>query len=385
MDLIGVVDKILFIVFAVNITYLLLFSLFSCKKSKKIVGNASVKKKIAILIPSYKEDKVIEECVESCLAQNYPKDLYDVIVISDRMTEETNMKLAFLPIKLIKVYFENSTKSKALNLAMSLLGDYDIALVLDADNVIGRDFLLRINTSFVEGGNRIVQAHRVAKNTNTSVALLDAVSEEINNSIFRKGHFNAGFSAALIGSGMAFEYALFKKVMCSIDAVGGFDRALELTLLYKKEKIAYLEDAYVYDEKVQNRKDFSGQRRRWLSAQLHYFYSFLKFLPNAVKGKRWDFCDKLFQQMGVPRIILLGVVPMLAILFSFYNFEYGVKWWIIYLVLIISLLLAIPRKLYTLRLLKAIGKLPYLFFFMFLNLFRLKDANKKFIHTSHGI
>lgn len=89
--------------------------------------------------------------------------------------------------------------------------------------------------------------------------------------------------------------------------------------------------------------------------------------------------------MGVPRIILLGVVPMLAILFSFYNFEYGVKWWIIYLVLIISLLLAIPRKLYTLRLLKAIGKLPYLFFFMFLNLFRLKDANKKFIHTSHGI
>ena len=47
------------------------------------------------------------------------------------------------------------------------------------------------------------------KDTNTAV--LDAVSEEINNSIFRKGHTRLGFSSGLSGSGMAFEYDLFKR------------------------------------------------------------------------------------------------------------------------------------------------------------------------------
>lgn len=78
---------------------------------------------------------------------------------------------------------------------------------------------------------QVVQTHRVAKNLNTNMAYLDAISEEINNSIFRLGHVNLGMSAALIGSGMAFEYSLFYKAMMSNTSVGGFDRVLEMKLL----------------------------------------------------------------------------------------------------------------------------------------------------------
>lgn len=66
------------------------------------------------------------------------------------------------------------------------------------------------------------------------MAYLDAISEEINNSIFRLGHVNLGMSAALIGSGMAFEYSLFYKAMMSNTSVGGFDRVLEMKLLYHR-------------------------------------------------------------------------------------------------------------------------------------------------------
>jgi cellulose synthase/poly-beta-1,6-N-acetylglucosamine synthase-like glycosyltransferase len=46
-----------------------------------------------------------------------------------------------LPIKLIEVSFDKSTKSKTLNKAMATLDqDYDIAVVLDADNVMAPDF-----------------------------------------------------------------------------------------------------------------------------------------------------------------------------------------------------------------------------------------------------
>jgi cellulose synthase/poly-beta-1,6-N-acetylglucosamine synthase-like glycosyltransferase len=72
-----------------------------------------------------------------------------------------------------------------------------------------KSFLQDIADAF-DNGMEVVQAHRIAKNTDTSVALLDACSEEINNAIFRKGQVAVGFSANLIGSGMAFKYSWFK-------------------------------------------------------------------------------------------------------------------------------------------------------------------------------
>jgi hypothetical protein len=71
-------------------------------------------------------------------------------------------------------------------------------------------FLERIAQDF-DKGYTVIQGHRVAKNTNTSVAVLDAISEEINNHIFRKGHCAAGVSSALIGSAMALEYTFLRK------------------------------------------------------------------------------------------------------------------------------------------------------------------------------
>ena len=147
---------------------------------------ATKHKRFAILIPAYKEDAVIHECVHSCLQQDYPVDHFETIVISDRMQPETNASLAALPIRLVEVHFEKSTKSKSLNVGMAAIGDdFDIALVLDADNVIPSDYLSDINDLFANPDVEAVQTHRIAKNMNNDMALLDAVSEEINNTIFR--------------------------------------------------------------------------------------------------------------------------------------------------------------------------------------------------------
>ena len=47
------------------------------------------------------------------------------------------------------------------------------------------------------------------------VALLDAMSEEININLFRRGPALAGLSAAPIGSGMAFETAIIREILSS--------------------------------------------------------------------------------------------------------------------------------------------------------------------------
>lgn len=381
------VEAILFIVFLINIAYLLFFAIASYGKTKRIDQISSGdRKRIAILIPAYKEDLVVLECVHSCLQQKYPADKYDTIVISDKMKDETNATLSDLPIILVKVFFENSTKAKALNYAMKQIGDdYDIAVVLDADNIINTDFLERINDAFSNPHIQILQAHRMAKNLNTNLSVLDAASEEINNGIFRLGHANVGLSAALIGSGMAFGYSLFKNIMLTIDAVGGFDRALELSLLKEGKRIYYLPDVEVLDEKVQNHANFSNQRRRWLSAQIHYLTQYIGDIPSALLKGNWDFCDKVFQQMSIPRILLLGMTFVLATFFSFVNLIIALRWWALFVVLVIALLMVIPKSLFNKRLLIALLDLPYSFILMCRNLFRLKGANKKFIHTSHGV
>mgnify|MGYP001120726679 CR=1 FL=1 len=64
--------------------------------------------------------------------------------------------------------------------------------------------------------------------------------------------------------------------------------------------------------------------------------------------------------------------------------EASIKWGILVLAQIMAMLLPIPRKLLNRQLLKAVLKVPQLAFVMAGNLFKLKGANKKFIHTEHG-
>ena len=382
-----ILDWILYVLFAINILYLLVYSLASLRRRPAKMAPAEEHKRIALLIAAYREDAVIMDTVQACLVQDYPSDRYDVVVISDHMRPSTNEKLRALPIKLLQVDFEKSTNTKSLKAALEYLGkdSYDIALIIDADNIVNSSYLVELNSAFAYPKVQVVQTHRIAKNLNTNMAYLDAISEEINNSIFRLGHVNLGMSAALIGSGMAFEYSLFYKAMMSNTSVGGFDRVLEMKLLYHRIFFHYLPDTYVLDEKIQKTKNVYQQRRRWLSAQYYSFGEFVNHLFPAIRDRKWDFCDKLFQQASFSRVLLLGFTFIFSVCFSIWFPALAYKWWVIFGVLLLALAVAIPRRFWKWRLVKAICFVPYSFLLMFINLFRLKEANKKFIHTAHGI
>lgn len=347
----------------------------------------------AVLIPGYKEDGVIVDVARNALNQSYPQAHYEVVVIADSFRQDTLEELSKLPIRLIEVSFDQSTKARALNRAMEVIGDdYDVALILDADNVMKPDFIQRIDRSF-DRGFRVVQGHRIAKNLNTSMAVLDGLSEEINNHFFRKGHRVLGFSSALIGSGMAFDYSLFKARMAQIHAIGGFDKELELTMLREGIRIDYVPEAEVLDEKVQQESAFGNQRKRWLSAQFIYFRRFAGsgFREFFLRGNL-DFLDKVYQMISPPRILHLGFVVLMAAITLSVGWIWPSSvllvrfplWGTAALLTVLAYLFATPRSYFSLKTVKATGKLPLAFALMFLNLFRLKGANKKFIHTPHG-
>ena len=390
MFILNVIQILIIVMLGLSTLYIFVFSLAGLFYRQQPYAENVKSRKIAVLIPGYKEDDVIIEVASEALRQNYPTALYDVVIIADSFQPETLVKLRELPIKVIEVSFDKSTKSKALNKALEQLGNsYDIAVVLDADNVMAKDFLTKINAAF-ERDYLAIQGHRAAKNMNTSLALLDAVSEEINNHIFRKGHRVLGLSSAIIGSGMAFRYDYFKEMMSSVTAIGGFDKEIELKMLKAGHKIDYLDDAYVYDEKVQKAEVFSNQRRRWLSAQLHYFrQDFLSSLRDLFLKGNVDYFDKAVQFIQPPRILLLGAVLIFGTLFLLVNYLldnnmlYMVLWVVVISACVLSFLFSIPRSFYNSKTARALASLPKGMFLMMGSLLKIKGANKKFIHTKH--
>ena len=380
------IDAVLFLLFLIAVLYLFIFAAYSKKKAVYSYPKANKKHRYAILFPAYMEDDVIVDSVQSFFKQDYPRELYDVIVISDQMREDTIARLEGITAMVTQISDPISTKIYALQKAIEYIEDnklsYDMVVVLDADNVVKPHFLEKINDAFYSGCQAI-QTHRVAKNRDTNTAVLDAISEEINNSIFRKGHTRLGFSSSLSGSGMAFEYDLFKKITRGIDEIGE-DKHMERKLLLQNIYIEYLEDVYTYDEKVRGKKEFYNQRRRWLATQFSNLFSGISQLPGAMLSGKWDYCDRLFQWMMPPRVLLLGFVILIACFLTVINIFLSIKWWGLLLFIGITFSLAVPDYLVDRQFKRAIISLPILFFLMFLNLFRLRGGSKKFIHTKHS-
>lgn len=385
-EIIHVFEIILWFIIAGSVAYVVFFaiiSLFYEKEDRIAIHAAALSNrmtKFLILYPAYKEDKVIIHAVEQFLQQNYPKELYTVIVISDHMHPETNEQLSKLPITLLQPTFEKSSKAKAMQFAIENVNtDYDNIVILDADNVVRPEFLSQLNVlcSVYDA----IQCHRCAKNANNDVAVLDGASEEINNTIFRKAHNRLGLSSALIGSGMCFKYDLFKENVFKLTTAGE-DREMEALLLHQGIFIKYASEIHVFDEKVSNQDNFQRQRMRWMTAQVQSLISQLPKVPKALLHGNINFVDKVIQQALIPRSILIVLIGGISVFMTIVVPDWSDKWWTLFVLLALSLFIAIPAPLRILSFRK-ITAIPSLVLKMLKNILHIDRKNTDFIHTEH--
>jgi len=386
-EIIHILDIILWFIIAGSVIYVVFFAIISLfyEKEDRIAIHAAALSdrlnKFLILYPAYKEDKVIINAVKQFLLQDYPKELYTVIVISDHMQPETNEQLSELPITLLQPTFEKSSKAKAMQFAIeSVNTEYDNVIILDADNVVRPDFLSQLNVlcSVYDA----IQCHRCAKNANNDVAVLDGTSEEINNTIFRKAHNRLGLSSALIGSGMCFKYELFKENVFKLTTAGE-DREMEALLLHQGVFIKYASEIHVFDEKVSNQDNFQRQRMRWMTAQIQSLLSNLPKVPKALLHGNINFVDKTIQQALIPRSILIVLLGVVSVFMTIVVPDWCEKWWILFAMLALSLFIAIPAPLRT-QSFKKVMTIPNLVFKMLKNILHIDHKNTDFIHTEHN-
>lgn len=383
-----IISWAIFIYLAANTGYLLFMALCGRLIAGKKFVPAFPKHRIAVLIPCFKENHIIRDTALQARSHDYPSEQFTVTVIADKLDPETVSALRQIPVDVLEVDLNMKSRSLHQALETPLVLKSDLVMILDSDNVMAAGCLEKVNAAY-RAGFRAIQCHRTAKNKNTPVALLDAISEEININLFRRGPAAAGLSAAPVGSGMAFETSLIRNIFSLPEILEnpGEDREIDMQLMVRRIKMEFIDDAWVYDEKVASAGVFEKQRVRWLEAQVNHAK---RFFDKDFKGapRTFLYYNKFFQTLLLPRVLTLVLFIFLLVLMGVqYFFHWPIlrpaptTWLWVMGFYFLTLLLSIPQSFYSLQTLRALARVPILMFSMVRALTRMKKKRTEFLHT----
>jgi cellulose synthase/poly-beta-1,6-N-acetylglucosamine synthase-like glycosyltransferase len=358
MSIFEYVDQILFAFSLFTVAYMLIYAIASAFSRSDKYPESRVKHRFAVIFPTYKDDDYIIESVSSFQEQDYPIDCYEIIVVADHLNEETVETLRDMEVTVIEEFYERGSKMKAVKEAMRQLpaGEYDIVLIMNADNVTHPQLLNELNNTYASGSNAI-QTHRIRRERPNTATMLNALSDEINNSIFRRGHVNFGLSASLNGSGMAFDFKWLKEVYEEIDDYED-EKAIEALLLRDRIYIEYLNSAIIYATRKESNRRYYAQRANWI--RTHYsslFHNILRF-PGALLSGNFDFADRILQWVCVPRTLLVIVIAIWGCVCVFVDWMAAFKWAGLSLLLLFAFAIATPNYLVDEKFDKAMRGIP---------------------------
>ena len=100
------------------------------------------------------------------------------------------------------------------------------------------------------------------------------------------------------------------------------------------------------------------------------------------------FNSAILRNIQLPRLLNIGLLTLLTFGLFFIKDYLTIPyyWWLLlFAVNTVAIFLAIPIAFYNAKLLRSLVELPVIFLRMLALLFKLKGANKKFIHTPHGL
>ncbi len=346
-DILYYSDLFFFIFVCLTVMYMGLFAMASMFSHHQDVPKTRIENRFIIFIPAYKNGHSAEQTVRSILGQTYPQRLFDVTVIADQLDEMSNFRLAQQPITLLTPNFTKSSRAKSLQLAINNLPQfklYDIAVVLNPGNIVEPEFLSQLNEAYEAAGTKAIQCHMLSQNRDTVSARLSAIFEEINNSIFRRGHVTLGLSAAAASSAMAFDFNWFKANIMTTNTSWD-DKELESRLLRQHIFVDYFDDIMVFSEKTRNAEDFNRQRGRWLLSHLSTIVRNIRYLPGAIIRRHYDLADKIIQWMLLPRMLMMAIILFMGVIMPFIYFSLALKWWALFAIVLFIFALATPNYL----------------------------------------
>lgn len=237
----------------------------------------------SVIVAAKNEEQVIGRLLNRLKVIDYPKQLYEVVVVEDGSTDRTREiceQYAKKSPELIRFYHSDSSKGKpaALNFALTKCRG-EIVAVLDADNFPNTDFLRLAAANFEDSSLAALQGMTLPINSNESaISKLSAYEEEAWFKIYMRGKQDLGLFIPLTGScGFVRRYV--------VEKLGGWDEnslaedvEFAVRLVDKGLRIKYAPEVQSLQEYPASLSVLVKQRTRWFRGYMETWVKYGKLM-----------------------------------------------------------------------------------------------------------
>ena len=268
---------------------------------------------VSAMIPARNEEMVIEKTVRALLAMDYPKDKFEVIVISDKSNDRTTEIVDKMALEDPRVRClswppaeRGSGKPYALNEGLKLCR-YPVIAIYDGDNnprpeslrILCTQMVRNTNLTAVLGKFRCINRN---KNLLTRMVNIETLSFQW---MIQAGRYWFSKFAILPGTNYIIKRA-------ALDAVGGWDEKaitedseLSVRLQMEGYEVQFVPTAVTWEQEPETLKVWIKQRTRWVRGNN---YVLKKFAKPALQFKNRHLTTEFLYMFGLYYLFLTSTV-----------------------------------------------------------------------------
>jgi cellulose synthase/poly-beta-1,6-N-acetylglucosamine synthase-like glycosyltransferase len=306
---------------------------------------------VSVVIPTRNESTNIQACLESIFKQNYPKDLFEVIVVDDYSTDPT-LRLAresneknILVLDLMQ-YLGNAgeyspNKKKALALGIKNAKG-DLIITTDGDCTMNENWLSAMVNHYQQSGKKLITGPVMIQPARNPFAWFQQL-DVMNLSAIGGATMRNGFPTMCNGANLMYAKQTFIDVegfKGNHDVPTGDDVFLMQKISERfPDSIGYVKDfdACVFTKAEKGLGGFISQRTRWVSKSTGFsdwkvtLTLYFAYLFNALIVAAICFTFPLSELSWLPLAVIGGTKLLADLLFNVPVTIFFRKWYMLLL------------------------------------------------------
>lgn len=295
--------------------YFAAVALFGLRGRTRTAPVRPPQKRFAVVVAARNEAAVIGNLVDSLCAQDYPRELYEVIVAPNNCTDDTEAIAARHGARIFRPQGTIRSKGEVLSQVVDKLilpQRFDAMCVFDADNLVDGQFLRRMNDALLDGA-KVAQGFRDSKNPKqNAVSGWYSVCYWMVNRFYNAARSALGLSALVNGSGFAVTSDLLRRMggWHTVTMTEDYEFSAQCAML--GERVHFVSEAVIYDEQPLTFGQSWKQRRRWTTGSLQGLQQYGHGLFTCFVLHGSLVCLDMFLTFLVPLVQLLGTLLGIA-------------------------------------------------------------------------
>lgn len=267
---------------------------------------------VSFIVAAYNEESVIERKIKNCLEIDYPKDLLEIIIVSDGSNDSTpEIVEKYRDEGVVGLYeVERRGKSNALNRAVDVAKG-EVIIFSDANNDYAVDSVKQLVASFSdEKVGCVTGSKKIYVSSDRQSSMGDGLYWKYESKI-KLAESALGSITAADGEILALRKSLFEPIDPKLI---NDDAAVTINILRKGYRVIYNPDAVAYEEASKDLIDDFFVKVRMTTGGFQTIATEFMFLLNPFKLYSWAFLTHKILRWLVPYFLILILLSNLMLL-----------------------------------------------------------------------